>query len=57
MKKVLSMAAVLLGATAICVSNFTTTSAQAPSTTNHYVVKDTVPSDTMQTKDSTLLKF
>ena len=57
MKKVLFTAAVLLGATGICISNFTTTNAQVPSTNNHFVIKDTVPSDTMKTKDSTLLKF
>lgn len=57
MKKVLFMAAILLGATGICISNFTTTSAQIPVVNKHYVIKDTVPTDTTKKKDSTLLKF
>lgn len=53
MKKVLFSAAIILGATGICISNLTTTNAQAPVRSNHFVIKDTVPTDTTMKKDST----
>ncbi len=60
MKKVLFSAAVALGIIGISVSNSGTTNAQVPSANHNYIVKDTVPSDTTQPKDSTTdstLKF
>lgn len=57
MKKVLFSTTVLLAAIGICIANSGTTNAQVPSGNHQYIVKDTVPSDTTQPKDSALFKF
>jgi hypothetical protein len=60
MKKILFSVAVALGVVGISVSNFGTSNAQVPTSNHSYIVRDTVPSDTTQPKDSTTdstLKF